>query len=245
MIELARSTWTDVAAHIDAGKTTAFLPFGALEQHGPHLPLSTDTLQCGEIARRLAERTDGILLPPVHYGETWGNSGHPGTISLSPSTVTAIAIDIGRAAAGFGVDAFVIVNGDYGNMNPLVLASRLLQMEHGIPALVIDYPGLVAAGDAVKESPWAAPGLCHADEIETSMILSIDPDLVHPDRYAPSYPEMPGDFGHRPVRLGDIAESGVFGDPRPATAEKGEAIIETVVGNALVLVEAFERAMRG
>lgn len=97
MIELARSTWTEVAAHMksgqtESGRTTAFLPFGALEQHGPHLPLSTDTLQCGEIARRLAERTDGILLPAVHYGETWGNSGHPGTISLAPSTVTAIAV---------------------------------------------------------------------------------------------------------------------------------------------------------
>ena len=183
MIELARSTWTEVAAHMksgqtESGRTTAFLPFGALEQHGPHLPLSTDTLQCGEIARRLAERTDGILLSRA----LWRNVG------------------------------------------------KLRAPRHHQPGAI----------DGDGDS-----GRYRADEMETSMILAIDPDLVHPDRYAPSYPEMPADFGHRPIRLGDLAESGVFGDPRPATAAKGESIIEAVVANALELVTAFQSAVRG
>src|SRR5689334_7710371 len=69
-IELAAASWTDVRDHVAGGDTIAFLPFGALEQHGPHLPLSTDTIQCTELASRLADHYPGLLLPPVPYGET-------------------------------------------------------------------------------------------------------------------------------------------------------------------------------
>ena len=108
MIDAVRTPWTDVAAHLAGGHGIAVLPFGALEQHGPHLPLGTDTVTAAYVARQIATRLDAVLLPPVHYGDTWNNAGYPGTLSLAPSTVTAIAVDLGRALAASGVQRLAI-----------------------------------------------------------------------------------------------------------------------------------------
>ncbi|MFC5502664.1 creatininase family protein [Lysinimonas soli] len=236
MLDAYRSAWTDVAAHLRDSASIAILPFGALEQHGPHLPLGTDTATAAEVARRLAERLDAVLLPPIHYGDTWNNAGYPGTLSLSPTTVTAIAVDLGRALADSGASVFVVVNGDWGNRNPLAAAMRTLTMEGRIRAIALDYPGMDAAIERVRESRGAAPGLNHADEAETSLMLAIDPDAVHTDRFAPSYPVFPSDFGTRPMQLHPFSESGVFGDPTTATAAKGEAILAATVEASLAVL---------
>jgi creatinine amidohydrolase len=239
VIEAARSTWTEVAAHVAATSGVAILPFGALEQHGPQLPLSTDTATASEVARRLAELLDAVLLPPLHYGETWNNEGYPGTVSLSPQTVTAIAKDIGTSLVHSGVRALVIVNGDWGNRAPLARAVRELVDEGVIPAIVLDYPGMDDAIAEVRESRPAAPGLNHAEEVETSIMLAIDPSSVHPEHYVAEYPEFPSEFGTRPMQLHPFSASGVFGDPTSATAEKGELILARTVKESLVVLETF------
>lgn len=94
MIELANATWTEVGDFLASGTRIAVLPFGALEQHGPHLPLSTGTLQADAVARRLAESLDAALLPSVAYGNTWSNDALPGTVSIGADTVTALCADI-------------------------------------------------------------------------------------------------------------------------------------------------------
>lgn len=237
MIELAHAAWPDIAEHLRDHPGIAVLPFGALEQHGPHLPLSTDTLQADAVARRLTELLDGVLLPAVAFGNTWSNEALPGTVSISAATVSAICGDIAASLERSGFRALVVVNGDYGNRLPLQTAAEASAARGGIPLLVLDYPGLVEIGDRVKETPWAAPGLCHADEIETSMVLSIAPELVQTDRFAAEYPELPADFGLRQMALAPLSASGVFGDPRPATADKGERILAHVVAES-------ERAVR-
>ena len=90
--------------------------------------------------------------------------------------------------------------------------------------------------ESVRESRGAAPGLNHAEEAETSIMLAIDPDTVHADRFLPSYPEFPSDFGTRPMQLHPFSESGVFGDPTTATAAKGEAILAATVEASLALL---------
>ncbi len=242
MLDAYRSAWTDVAAHLRDTTSIAILPFGALEQHGPQLPLGTDTATAAEVARRLAERLDAVLLPPIHYGDTWNNAGYVGTLSLSPATVTAIAVDLGRALADSGAELFVVINGDWGNRNPLAAAMRVLAVEGRIRAIALDYPGMDAAIEQVRESRGAAPGLNHAEEAETSIMLAIDPDSVHRDRFAPSYPEFPSDFGIRPMQLHSFSETGVFGDPTTATAVKGEAILAaTVEASMAVLADILPR----
>jgi len=248
VIEAVNSSWTDVAAHLeaaaartgaDAASGLAFLPFGALEQHGPHLPLGTDTATAAEVARRLAERLDAVLLPPVHYGDTWNNAGYPGTVGLSTATVTAIAVDIGRALVHSGARGLVIVNGDWGNRQPLATAARILNDERVLPTIVLDHPGMDAAIERVRESEPAAPGLNHAEEVETSIMLALDPHLVHTDRYVSAYPVFPSDFGTRPMQLHPFSESGVFGDPATATAAKGATILADTVTASLEVLEGF------
>ncbi|KRE31338.1 creatininase family protein [Agromyces sp. Soil535] len=239
VLDAYRTPWTDVAAHLSRPASVAILPFGALEQHGPHLPLGTDTATAAEVAHRLAERLDAVLLPPVHYGDTWNNAGYPGTVSLSTATVVAIATDLGRSAAAAGATRFIVVNGDWGNRLPLAQAMRALEAEGVVRAIALDYPGMDAAIEAVRESRPAAPGLNHAEEAETSIMLAIDPTVVRLDRAAPEYPSFPSDFGTRPMQLHRFSASGVFGDPAPATAAKGEHIIAATVESSLAVLADF------
>jgi len=239
VIEAVTASWTDVAAHLAGGAGLAILPFGALEQHGPHLPLGTDTVTAAEVARRLAQRLDAVLLPPVHYGDTWNNAGYPGTLSLSPATVTAIALDLGRSLAASGARGFVVVNGDWGNRMPLSTAMRTLNADGVIAAIALDHPGMDAAIDEVRESAPAAPGLNHAEEIETSIMLAIAPEQVRSERYVAEYPRFPSDFGTRPMQLHPFSQTGVFGDPSTATAEKGEAILAATVEESLRVLADF------
>jgi creatinine amidohydrolase len=243
VIEYARSTWTDVAEFLRTGPRIAVLPFGALEQHGPHLPLSTDTIQADAVARRLADRLDAALLPAIPFGNTWSNDALPGTVSIGADTVTAVCADVAASVERAGFALLVVVNGDFGNRLPLHRAAEDAAARGGIPVVVLDYPGLTEIGDAVKETPWAAPGLCHADEIETSMILATAPALVHHDRMAATYPELPADFGLRQMALAPLSPTGVFGDPRPATAEKGERIIAHVVDESERVVRRVMAAL--
>ena len=238
MIRASSTPWPEVAAALQGHP--AILPFGALEQHGPHLPLSTDTLTADAVATRLAERLGAVLLPAIPYGETWNNAGYPGTVSLRPSTVTDIAVDVARAVVGQGASALVVVNGDWGNRAPLAAAGEMLAAE-AVPYLVLDYPGMEDAADAVQESDRAAPGLSlrHAEEIETSLILSIAPELVLMDRAVAEYPEFPSDFGTRPMQLHPFSTSGVFGDARPATAAKGEIVLAATIDASELVVHDF------
>ena len=140
MLESATATWPEAARHI-ARRPLAILAFGAQEQHGPHLPLSTDTVIAAELARRLAEALDAVLLPPIPYGETWSTSGYAGTVSISFDTVRALLLDIGRSLRAQGVEALIVVNGHFGNRAPLELAARTLRTDAALRVLLLDYPG--------------------------------------------------------------------------------------------------------
>lgn len=246
MLRAAGSPWPAVAEHLAATRGIAILPFGALEQHGPHLPLATDTIIAEAVAAALADRLDALLLPAVPYGDTWNMSGYPGTVSLRPTTVTAIADDVGRAIAASGARALVIVNGDWGNRAPLAVAAR--DLAEVLPTIVLDHPGLDAATERVRESRPAAAGLAHAEEVETSLMLHLAPRLVGDERPA-EYAAFPSDFGVRPMRMHGFSVSGVFGDAGPATAAKGAALLDAVVAESsrvlADLVEGLDRPSPG
>jgi creatinine amidohydrolase len=234
MLRAAAATAPQVVAHLRATRGIAVLPVGALEQHGPHLPLSTDTLTAEAVADRIAGPLDALLLPAIDYGATWNMSGYPGTVTLRPETVEALALDIGRAVADAGARALVIVNGDWGNRAPLASAADGL----ALPTIVLNHPGLDDAAAHVRDSVPAAPGLMHAEEIETSLVLAVAPDLVQGTAEA-VYPDFPPEFGTVPMRMHGFSPSGVFGDPGPATAAKGRAMLDAVVAESLREVEDF------
>jgi creatinine amidohydrolase len=239
MLDAATSAWPDVEAAIRRG-LLAVLPLGAMEQHGAHLPLLTDTTMAAGVARRVAEGMDGLLLPPIAYGDAWTTEGWAGTLSISPVTLRATVEDLGRGLLRMGVRGLVTINGHFGNREPIALAARTLS-EAGFPVLHLDYPRLEAFAAEICESAPAGPGFYHADEVETSMMLALAPESVAMAKAAPEYPLFPETFGAEPMRLSAFNRSGVFGDPRPASAEKGERLISLIVGESLRLIGVWKK----
>ena len=191
------------------------------------------------LAQEVADAVDGWLLPAIPLGDTAANDGFPGTVSLSFDTVRSIVIDVGRSLRRSGFACLIVVNGDYGNQAPLRVAARELARDDKWPVLVIDYPGLEEVAAQVCETSPAGPGFYHADEVETSAVLALRPDLVHLDRAVASYPEMPLTLGAAPADLARLSPSGVFGDPRPATAAKGGTVMALLAERAVALSRAF------
>ncbi|MBM7044725.1 creatininase family protein [Rhizobium lusitanum] len=238
MLDLHEATSPEVGKAVSKG-AVAVLAVGAQEQHGAHLPLSTDTVMAQGVARRIAEAIGGLLLPPIAYGDAWNNEGFPGTLSLSPDTMRTIFMDIGRGLSRSGFRALVIVNGHFGNREPIALAARLLKQETGFPVLHLDYPGMEQAANDICDSKPAAPTFYHADEVETSIMLALAPHLVRMDKAVAEYPTFPATFGMEAISLSTFNKSGVFGDPTPSTAAKGEALISRIVDESVKLVELF------
>lgn len=240
MLDSAKASWPEIEAAVQQG-LLAVLPVGAMEQHGAHLPVLTDTTLAAGVARRIAEGLDALLLPAIAYGDAWTAEGWAGTLSISPTTLRAIVEDIGRGLQRMGVPGLVTINGHFGNREPIALAARALS-EIGFPVLHLDYPRLEAFAAEVCESEPAGPGFYHADEVETSMMLALAPGSVRMDRAAPEYPAFPETFGIEPTKLSAFNRSGVFGDPRPASAEKGERLIAAIVQESLRLAGIWKKA---
>ncbi|WP_158817838.1 creatininase family protein [Methylocapsa sp. S129] len=238
MLDLHVATSPEVKEAIEKG-AVAVLAVGALEQHGAHLPLSTDSVMSHGVARRVCEAIDGLLLPPIVYGDAWNNEGFAGTLSLSPDTLRAILLDLGHGLKRTGVRALVIVNGHFGNREPIALAARMLKQEVGFPVMHLDYPGMERIAEKICDSKPAAPTFYHADEVETSMMLALAPELVRMDKAAPEYPVFPEIFGMAPIGLDSFNKSGVFGDPTSATAKKGETLIAGIVEESVRLIGIF------
>jgi creatinine amidohydrolase len=234
MLDSSRVSWPEIDA---ASGVIAVLPVGALEQHGPHLPLDTDTVLATGVARRIATEIGGWLLPAIGYGEAWTAEDWPGTISLTAETLQRTIENIARGVKRIGCVGLVTVNGHFGNRAPIARA-RL-----GLPALHLDYPGLEAAAAEFCTSTPAGDGFYHADEVETSMMLALAPEAVRMDKAVAEYPAFPPEFGRAPMQLRTFASSGVFGDPRPATAATGEKIIARVVAESVHRIEAWRQAL--
>ncbi|SDP01521.1 creatinine amidohydrolase [Nakamurella panacisegetis] len=244
MTDAARISSPDFGAALTAGAVPV-LPFGALEQHGPHLPLATDTIMADGLARRITEEIGGILLPPLPYGQTSDNAGFAGTMTLAFDTVRAIAKDIATALKQQGARGFVIVNGDFGNQAPLRQAAREISEHLDLPILVVNYPGMAEiAADLCTTEP-AGLGLYHAEEFETSLVLHLQPQDVRMERAVAEYPDYPATFPAVLTGLEKLSRSGVFGDPRPATADLGRRLLDRLTTEAVALVNAFLATLPG
>ena len=237
-----RLSWKRFGERIAAG-AIPLLPFGAYEQHGPHLPLSTDTVMALGLAERIALALQGdldtLVLPAVEYGQTTDNDGFPGTLSLSFDTVRAVALDLAGALHRQGARCLVVVNGDFGNQAPLRLMARDALARWNFPVLVVNYPGMDQAAAELLTSTPAGHGLHHADEFETSIMLALAPEDVRMDAAVAEYPAFPATFPALQQGLHELSHTGVFGDPTPATATTGEALLDRLSAAAADLVRAF------
>ncbi len=232
-------TWTEVDG-LDRARTIALLPAGAVEAHGPHLPLSTDGVIAGAMAdaagRRLAARgLVPLLLPPLDYTAAPFAAAFPGTVSIRPETVTALVVDLARSLAGWGLRCLAIANAhlDPAHLGSLHAAAAAARAEAGI---TVAFPDLTRKPWALRLTEEFQSGACHAGRFEGSVVLAARPDLVR-DGVRRELPPNPASLAVA-IRAGrsSFAEAGgpraYFGDPAAASREEGEETIE-VLGRIL------------
>jgi len=218
-------TTTDVQERRPA---VAVLPVGSFEQHGPYLPLITDTAIASVIARELAAAYPVLHLPPITVACSHEHKAWPGTVSISARTLYSVIDDIRVSLSHSGIDKLVIVNGHGGNY----VLSNVVQEANVAKRCMSLFP---QSGDwqrareraGLKSDPW---GDMHAGEAETSMLLHYEPDLVRS-----GYETADHDGGDRRFLLTEgmepYTESGVIGFPSLASAEKGRLLIESVTAD--------------
>ncbi|MDT1064161.1 creatininase family protein [Paracoccus sp. CPCC 101403] len=211
----------------------AILPIGSLEQHGPHLPVITDTASASAAAiaaaRLVADEVPVVVLPGLWLGMSEHHLPFGGTITLDYATLRAVLGCIVRSLVSGGFGRLLIVNGHGGNIDPLAVAVRELAVEYDMP-IVACLPWDMAP-DEVASIMETAPGAGHACEGEASLMLEIMPDAVRPENFAAALGNQKDDW-HLPrgaSRFYSFSErrpvTGTMGDPRPATAAKGAAIL--------------------
>ncbi len=229
-------TMTEFAAGLERTRT-AYIPFGSVEEHGSHLPLSTDTIQAYEVGKRAAERIPLFVCPPIHYGSCRSTSCHPGTISITTASLKALLKDIVRSLRQQGVRNFIVLTGHAGGSHRMALQDAgeelIAEFADIQMAVVTEYELAKEAGQALIETP----GDAHAGEIETSRILHSHPHLVKGEGEL-EFPSFPPGVLVRDKRR--YWPGGVWGDPTKATAEKGRAIEEIVVAKVIELVRVLE-----
>ncbi|EAR49654.1 hypothetical protein OG2516_17965 [Oceanicola granulosus HTCC2516] len=224
-IDARSATAPEIAAFAER-HPVAILPVGSFEQHGPHLPLDTDNRIAEAMALETARRSVGMVLPVLNVGYAWVWRGKPGTLTFRFETYMAIIRDIAESLSGWGIKAVYVLSGHGSNPQPVKHAIREhIHGHYDIGVLNGIYSGLGEMLEECDSRPWHND--IHAEEIETSLMLAIAPELVRMDRAAADYPPVPAEYGKSELSMGQLMESGVFGDPTVASAEKGRRWLET------------------
>jgi creatinine amidohydrolase len=227
-------------------------PLGAIEQHGPHLPLSTDSVIATAVAEaavdRFGDEVDAWLLPTLDYTKSNEHAWSPGTIWLSATTLLAVLDDIGRCIATTPARRLVFFNGHGGNSALLNVANRELRLAHGLMTFLA-HPGVPP--DQGGASPPSELGMgVHGGTDETSIMLHVAPQSVRMELAERRVPEKIARnqyvrFGGR-VSFGWLSNDfpdGYIGDPTAATAELGAQLFDGAVqafGEALREIAAFD-----
>ena len=233
---LPTATTTD--EHARAAKC-AILPVGSFEQHGPYLPLITDTVVATVIAQELAAAYPLLLLPPVTISCSHEHSTWPGTVSISAGTLSLIAGDVYSSVAGSGLTSLVILNGHGGNY----VLSNVVQEASAHGKKMALFPSGGDWADARNAAGLASSGHedMHAGEIETSILLHACPELVRDGYQTADW--TADDRRHLlTTGMGGYTSSGVIGRSSLGTAEKGKAVLASLTGSFAAVLEILQRA---
>jgi creatinine amidohydrolase len=222
MSRLADLRWPEVAAR--AGRSLLAVPVGATEQHGPHLPIGTDTLVATALADRLAGARDDVLVAPaVAYGSSGEHAGFAGTVSIGGPTTTAVLTELVRSADAFrGV---VLVCGHGGNADAVRAAVAVVEPE---------------GRDVLAWFPSVPGGDAHAGRTETSLLLALRPDAVRTDAAEAGDTRPLADLlpALRAGGVAAVSPNGVLGDPAGASADDGARLLADLTDDLVAAVAA-------
>ncbi|MBU6229084.1 MAG: creatininase family protein [Cyanobacteria bacterium REEB459] len=242
-------TWTDIEAMADRDQVVIVQPLGAIEQHGPHLPLAVDSAICTAVVGQALAKLDPALpvysLPPLYYGKSNEHYQFPGTISLSAETLLRMLHEVGTSLYRAGFRKLVLINAHGGQPQVLDIVARDLHQIY--PDLMV-FPLFIGSVPNCSRELFTPQELefgIHAGDGETSLMLAIMPDQVRMARARAEFPPPmpPGSYlsmeGALPFAwvTGDLSSSGVFGDPTGATAEKGDRLLSSLVQGWVKVLE--------
>jgi creatinine amidohydrolase len=233
--ELAQLTWEEVR-DLDRARTVVVLPVGAIEAHGPHLPLDTDVVIAAAMARSGARRLAGrgldvLILPAFAYTAASFGAAFHGTLSISGITVTAVIVDVARSLSEQGFRLLAIANAhlDPEHLTALNEAVKLARADRLLP---IAFPDLTRRPWGSRLGEEFKSGACHAGQFESSIVLSEQPDVVR-EPVRRSLAPNPASLSQA-IKTGkrSFAEAGgpraYFGSPAAASAEEGRRTIEVL-----------------
>ncbi len=250
-VRLQEMAWPDIEAAVAGGKDTVIIPIGSIEQHGPHLPIVTDTLFGEALGEKVAERLgDSLVAPVISTGCSDHHLAFAGSISLPATLLQQIIEAYCASLALHGFKHIVLLPTHGGNFGPVSKVAEKLKVEYSKKNIDIisltDLDGLI---NAIAE-PLFAFGYsleqigAHAGAGETSIVMAVRPDLVHKDRFEEGYMgelDIP-----RLLRDGlkAVTPIGVLGDPRGSSEEMGQKILDYLVNQYVTWIQAAKTTER-
>ena len=239
--------WPEAAQRLEV-VDTALLPVGAVEQHGPHLPLDTDAFDAEYLARQVAEGCSDpkpLVLPLISYGVSYHHQAFKGTISINNDTLANLVYDVGISVAKNGIKKLVIINGHGGNAPSLNFAAQRINQDARIFVCV----DTGETSDVDVDNLIETPNDVHAGEIETSTSLAIRPQLVRMDQLQKEVPTFTSRYLDFTSKRGvswyahthKISASGVMGDPTRASREKGEKMWSIMISHLVNFVDQLKQ----
>ena len=232
-------SWTQIAALPDKANTVIVLPAGSTEQHGPHLPCAVDTIIAagvmGHALARLPAEIPAFALSPICYGKSDEHLHFPGTVTVEGTTLLDTVTQIGESVYRMGFRKLLIVNAHGGQPQVMEMAARELRLRHGDYVVLPHFTWRVphAAGQFMSEREKRLS--MHAGHAETAIMMALAPHTVHMDKavanYPPEFPSKVLSPDGRPAcawTARDFGDSGIIGDPLPATPEQGQVILDSL-----------------
>lgn len=247
---LQQATWREIDAL--ARETIVVVPFGAMEQHGPHMPLETDSRIAVELMRRLdaAVAETALILPVQWIGYSPHHMDFPGSITLSFETYIRVAIEICSSIARAGFVRFLLLNAHGGNRAVLDVASTELKFQFPKASFVTATYWSLARTELQSLRETAEGGMGHACELETSMLLASAPHLVKMQHASAdgrwpcseflAHDMLGGGQAGIAVAFSELTQSGTNGDPRTASSEKGEKFLSAITARLVALVREYQ-----
>jgi len=242
VLDFAHLTWEEVR-DLDRTKAVAILPVGAVEAHGPHLPLATDVIIAETMARaagaRLAARGyDALVLPPLAYTAADFAAGFPGTVSVRPATVTALLVDLARSLARHRVSVLAVANAHLDPAHLAAIEAAVVQNGPEAGARIV-FPDITRKPWALRLTAEFQSGACHAGQYESSIVMAARPELVR-EAIRRSLPANPRSLSGA-IRSGQTSFEAAggprayFGSPADAGVDEGTRTIDVL---GAILAEA-------
>lgn len=250
---LQTNSWEEAKQLIEKSKGVAIIPIGSIEQHGPHLPLGTDSYVAITLAEDAAEKTDAIIVPPLWFGWSPHHMVLPGTITIRPEVLIDITYDIISSLVQHGINKIILLNG-HRIVNVVWMQLAAERAQRNLDVTVKIYDPAYMSKDIVEKLGFGEVG--HAEEVETSHMMYRYSEMVHLDKakdnpikpqelYSvdPAYVHdtlcyVPSSMAH--ARQNALIAGGVTGEPTKADAQRGKEYHEHLVNNLIKVIKILQ-----